>query len=269
MVFVQASRPSKTASYTHCGNNLSCAASQTDGQGRSFFSQDGIALKISLSALVPVYNCQTTVASLVSHLLEHLAELTNRFELLVIDNGSTDATAEVIADLAVVYPQTGRLVLPCRSDWASVVRAGLRHSSGEIVLDRSQGCQSGMSALTGLWQAMRLGDVAVVRSQPAMLGSIPPLPLENRAPDWQMVRRCALDGWLRTRSNRDWVSFLAARGYAVQEVDARNTSRDLPSANIGLKLPAAEAIWPAAAVGKRPTRRPNYLDRIKAFALGE
>lgn len=227
-------------------------------------------MKISLSALVPIHNCQATIASLVSHLLEHLAELTNRFELVIIDNGSTDATAEVIADLALLYPQTSRLVLPSYSDWASVVRAGLRHSSGEIVLHRSETCQSGMSGLNGLWQAMRLGDVAVVRSpQAATLGSIPALPLENRSPDWQMVRRCALDGWLRTRSNRDWVSFLGARGYAVQEVDGRNPSRGLPHANVGLKLPAAEAPRPAAAVGKRPTRRPNYLDRIKAFALGE
>lgn len=226
-------------------------------------------LKISLSALVPVYNCQATIAPLVSHLLEHLAELTNRFELVIIDNGSTDATAEIVADLAVVYPQTSRVVLPAGGDWASVARAGLRHSSGELVLYRSQTCQSGMSGLAGLWQAMRLGDVAVVRSQQAAtLGSIPALPRENRSPDWQLVRRCALDGWLRTRSNRDWSGFLSARGYTVREIDARRAARGLPMANIGLKLPATEAIQPAAA-GRRPTRRPNYLDRIKAFALGE
>lgn len=224
-------------------------------------------MKISLSALVPVHNCQATIASLVSHLLEHLCELTNRFELVMIDNGSTDATAEVIADLAVIYPQTSRLVLPGRGDWASVVRAGLRHSSGEIVLHRGEQCQSGMSGLNGLWQAMRLGDVAVVRSQPAAtLGAIPALPQEQRSPDWQMVRRCALDGWLRTRSNREWVSFLAARGYNVREIDGRYNS---PAANIGLKLPAAGSVQPATIIGKRPTRRPNYLDRIKAFALGE
>lgn len=226
-------------------------------------------MKISLSALVPVYNCQATVATLVSHLLEHLAELTDRFELLIIDNGSTDSTAEVIAEIARVYPQTSRLVLPRREDWANVTRAGLRQTSGEVVLDRSETCWTGVAGLNGLWQAMRLGDVAVIYSQPAAaLGSIPPLPLEQRRPDWQMVRRCALDGWLRTRSSRDWISFLTARGYAVQEVDARATSRSVP-ANVGLKLPAAETVRVAAAVGKRPTRRPNYLDRLKAFAFGE
>lgn len=232
-------------------------------------------MKISLSALLPVYNSQATIGPLVAQLLEHLAEITYRFELVVIDNGSTDATAEVVAELALLYPQMSRIVLPERDDWAGVVRAGLRQSSGEIVLHRSEKCQSGLSGLNGLWEAMRLGDVAVIRSGvPATLGSIPALPREHEPAeaDWQMVRRCALDGWLRTRSNRDWASYLSARGYAVQEIDSRHVSRHLPRPNVALRLPAAgEHARPhlAASHTHRPTRRPNYLERIRAFAFGE
>ncbi|HVX10881.1 MAG TPA: glycosyltransferase [Pirellulales bacterium] len=251
-------------------------------------------MKISLSALLPVFNNQATVGSLVSPLLDVLAEFTHRFEIVVIDNGSTDATAEVLAELALPYPQINRVVLPRRSDWASVVRAGLKHSTGEIVLHRSERCQSGTAGLSELWQAMRLGDVAVIRPrETAALGSIPPLPPEGGAiePDWQMVRRCALDGWMRTKSSRDWVSFLAARGFAVQEIDPRTLGpRFAPRPNGGLRLPVAleyarataaaaqarsaqPAATPAPSPGApshtRPTRRPNYLDRIKAFALGE
>lgn len=237
-------------------------------------------MKISLSVLVPVFNAQATVGSLVSQLLDVLAEMTHRFELVVIDNGSTDATAEVISELALLYPQMSRVVLPSRSDWAIVARAGLRHSSGEVVLHRSETCRAGMSGLSELWQAMRLGDVAVIRPrESAALGSIPPLPHDERpnVPDWQMVRRCTLDGWLRTKSSRDWVSFLGARGYAVQELDPRSLgSRAEPRPHGGLRLPAAEHSRPhmaashgAATKSSHPTRRPNYLDRIKAFALGE
>ncbi|HET6879388.1 MAG TPA: glycosyltransferase, partial [Pirellulales bacterium] len=232
-------------------------------------------MKISLSALAPVYNCQATVGLLASQLLEHLAELSYRFELVIIDNGSTDATAEVISDLAVLYPQLSRVVLAERSSWAEVVRAGLRQSSGEIVLHRSEHCRSGFSSLPGLWQAMRLGDVAVVRpARPSTLGLIPPLPLEDEAveSDWQMVRRCALDGWMRTRSKRDWVSFLTARGYAVQEIDARNRAAHvLPQPKMAVQPGAcvAAAQPHAEKTGHRPTRRPNYLDRLRSFAWGE
>jgi len=233
-------------------------------------------LKISLSALVPVCNRQSTIGSLVLQLLEVLSELTDRFELVVLDNGSTDATAEVMADLAIRYPQMSRVVLPGRADRATVLRTGLAHSSGDIVLVRNQECGTGLAALGELWQALRLGDIAVIRPRElAALGSIPPLPSDPSLdePDWQMVRRCVLDGWLRTRSNRDWAGFLAARGYAVQEIDPRSfASRLLSRSTVDLKLPAAlthPRPQVAPSHGSRPTRRPNYLDRIKAFALGE
>src|SRR5487761_1180905 len=232
---------------------------------RSFWSA---ALKISLSALVPVYNGQSTVGSLISQLLDLLSELTDRFELVAIDNGSTDATAEVIADLALLYPQLCRVVMPRRADRAAVLRTGLEYSTGDIVLARGQGCATGLSGLTDLWRALRLGDIAVIRPQASTsLGSIPALPSEQPLdePDWQMAQRCVLDGWLRTRSNRDWAGFLAARGFAIQEIDPRSCgSRPMAHATVGLKLPAAvEHSRPHIAVthGSRPTRRPNYLDR--------
>lgn len=230
-------------------------------------------MKISLSALVPVCNGQSTVGLVVSQLLDVLSELTHRFEVVVIDNGSTDSTAEVLADLAVLYPQVTRVVLPERVELPAMLRAGMRNSSGEIVLYRSERCRSGLSGISELWRALRLGDIAIIRAREmSSLGSIPPLPNEQVGdePDWQMVRRHVLDGWLRTRSSRDWVGFLAARGFAVQEIDPRLFG-SRPMRPAAIRLPAAEEqrshVGPAHP--SRPTRRPNYLDRIKAFALGE
>ncbi|HWB13154.1 MAG TPA: glycosyltransferase [Pirellulales bacterium] len=229
-------------------------------------------MKISLSALVPVCNGQSTLAPLVSELLDVLSELTHRFEVVVIDNGSTDATAEVIAELAILYPQVSRLVMPERADRATVLRAGLQGSSGELVLYRSEDCRTGLGGVAELWQAVHVGDIAVIRSRPfASLGSIPPLPDDqlSEESDWQMARRQVLDGWLRTQSSRDWPEFLAARGFAVQEIDPCLV-KSRPS-RPAVQLPAASEprTKVAPSHGSRPTRRPNYLDRIKAFALGE
>ncbi|HEV3342466.1 MAG TPA: glycosyltransferase [Pirellulales bacterium] len=230
-------------------------------------------MKISLSALMPVCNAQSTLAPLVSQLLDVLSELTHRFEVLVIDNGSTDATAEVMADLAVLYPQVNRLVLPVRQERADVQRAALQNSSGEVVLYRGENCRTGFGGLGELWQAVHVGDIALIRSRPfGSLGSIPPLPNDQSAEesDWQMVRRQVLDGWVRTQSGRDWAGFLAARGFAVQEIDPCLVG-SRPSRLAAVKLPPApeQRTDAAASHGNRPTRRPNYLDRIKAFALGE
>lgn len=230
-------------------------------------------MKTSLSALVPVQNSQSTVGSLVSQLLDVLSELTDRFELLVIDNGSTDATAEVLADLAVLYPQLDFLILPARADRAGLIREGMSRSTGDVVLYRSENCGSGPAALPALWHALRLGDIAVTRrGGAATLGTIPPLPTTPIEPDWQMARRCVLEGWLRTRSSRDWATFLAARGFAVQEIDSRWIGpRPSYRPGVAVQLPAAAAeersgIAPPAS---RPTRRPNYLGRIKSFTFGE
>jgi hypothetical protein len=243
---------------------------------RQVVSLWSVPLKISLSALVSVCDRQSTVVSLISQMLDILPELTHRFELVVIDNGSTDATAEIISDLAILYPQMSRVALPRHSDWATVAREGLMHSSGDIVLYRGEHCTTGVGGLSELWQALRMGDVAVTRPrQRASLGSIPSLPNDRslEQPDWQMVRRPLLDGWLRTKSSQNWSMFLAARGFEVQEVDCRSFGpRSVSRASTELRLPAAKESsrsHVAVSHGTRPTRRPNYLDRIRAFALGE
>ena len=47
-------------------------------------------MRDSLSILVPAYNVQATLGSHVGRLLEVAGELTGRFEILIIDNGSSD-----------------------------------------------------------------------------------------------------------------------------------------------------------------------------------
>lgn len=231
-------------------------------------------MKNLLSVFVPVLNCQSTVQGLIGRLLEASEELTHRFELLVIDNGSTDATRESLGELVVCYPQLKLLTNPTRTSAAEVMRIGLRHSSGEVILYRREGCETGPRCLAEMWQAARSADVVVTGRGHHSLGAIPASPavLPSEAPAWQMIRRRLLEAWARQRAESDWLRYLQDRGYRSHEVEARSSTwRAEPQGRVAARLPntARHSAQPVPVEGRAAARRPNYLDRIKAFAWGE
>ena len=59
----------------------------------------------SLSVILPLYNAEATLARQVGQLLDVLPDLATRFEILVVDDGSTDHTDEIAHDLRQQYPQ--------------------------------------------------------------------------------------------------------------------------------------------------------------------
>jgi glycosyltransferase involved in cell wall biosynthesis len=90
-------------------------------------------VKRLLTVLLPVQNAQATLAGTVEEVLDATAALTDRFELLIIDDGSADATSEVAHELTRHYPQvrTIRHGKPMGRDAA--LRTGLAESQGEQV----------------------------------------------------------------------------------------------------------------------------------------
>jgi len=63
-----------------------------------------------------------------------LSDLSSRFELIIIDDGSIDATIEVADELAGCYPQITALRHAKSLGRAVAIRTGMRQSKGDIVL---------------------------------------------------------------------------------------------------------------------------------------
>lgn len=59
----------------------------------------------SLTVVLPVYNGETRLRKSVYEILDLASELTSKFGVLIIDDGSSDATYEVAEELAAHYPQ--------------------------------------------------------------------------------------------------------------------------------------------------------------------
>ncbi len=64
---------------------------------------------ISISVVMPAYNEEANVGPMVSEVLEVMAPLSDDYEVVVVDDGSRDKTAEVVRKLAADHPQV-RLV---------------------------------------------------------------------------------------------------------------------------------------------------------------
>lgn len=59
----------------------------------------------SLSVVVPVRNAERSLVAQVGALLDVLPDLTSRFELILVDDGSTDQTIDLACTLVRQYPQ--------------------------------------------------------------------------------------------------------------------------------------------------------------------
>jgi glycosyltransferase involved in cell wall biosynthesis len=59
----------------------------------------------SLSVVVPVRNAERTLAANLQHILDVVSDLSEQFEVLIVDEGSTDHTLDVAHELSLEYPQ--------------------------------------------------------------------------------------------------------------------------------------------------------------------
>jgi glycosyltransferase involved in cell wall biosynthesis len=98
-------------------------------------SEKGVAdVTPPLSLLLPVHNVQATLVPDVAKLLDTLPELTAWFDLLIIDDGSTDATCEIAEELVTEFPQVRLLRHAVRRGVEGSWRIGLGRTDAAIVL---------------------------------------------------------------------------------------------------------------------------------------
>lgn len=108
----------------------------------------------SLSVFLPVHNLQDGLERLILDVLEVIPELTGTFSVLVIDDGSSDETAEAAADLSRCFPQVLAARHPSRLGLAASLRTGLLLTKGELVLVRAENCRLDMHEVHKLWHAL-------------------------------------------------------------------------------------------------------------------
>jgi glycosyltransferase involved in cell wall biosynthesis len=239
-------------------------------------------LEHSLSALLPVRNAEATLEGAVSEMLEVLPELTSRFELVIVDDCSCDATIEVADELGGTYPQLVVVRHARPQGRTAAIQTGLRRSRGEVIFVADEDCELSLAEVRKVWDELSqheliLGRSAATRRRPHF-SHRPSEPGGQRG--YQMgYRRALLSVASAMADQGTLLYYLRRNGLQWHEVEIsdrtpRSAPRRIAAMARSLFAPHDEradrsqrADQPQP-IPSRP-RQPNYLTRLKDFALGE
>lgn len=215
------------------------------------------------SLVIPVYNEAGNILPLLERAVGVLQALRDDFEIILVNDGSTDATADELATAAERWPQCSELRLATREGQAAALLAGLRAASGELLLTMDGDGQNDprdFPALLALVESGRVDvacgwrvdrhDGAVRRAMSSLANTVRRAVLRDRVHDagcQLRVMRSEVRAALRPMElMQSFVPALAvAAGFRIAEVPVRHHPRRHGTSNYGLGR-----LWwrPAAAM---------------------
>jgi len=114
-----------------------------------------------LSIIVPSYNEQLRLPSSLDRIAAYIARSSRKTEVLVVDDGSQDKTAEVAASYADRIPHLVVLQNGLNRGKGYSVRHGMRKAQGEVVLFSDADLSAPIEEADKLLAAMTQYDVAI------------------------------------------------------------------------------------------------------------
>ena len=123
--------------------HLSGGTPSTDGQ-------------LGLSVFFPAYNDSGTIASLVIRAVQTAGLLTPDHEVIVINDGSTDSTPQILDELAALYPGIVRIVHHQKNrGYGGALRSGFATASKDVIFYTDGDAQYDPAEMSLLWEQMR------------------------------------------------------------------------------------------------------------------
>ncbi|HSK11426.1 MAG TPA: glycosyltransferase family 2 protein [Vicinamibacterales bacterium] len=110
-----------------------------------------------LSVFFPAYNDSGTIASLVIAAVRTAGRLTSDFEVLVVNDGSTDHTAEIAEELSRLYPQVRVVQHERNRGYGGALRSGFSAATKEFVFYTDGDAQYDPREMAALWARMEDG----------------------------------------------------------------------------------------------------------------
>ena len=115
----------------------------------------------SLTVVLPCYNEAERLPGTLRSLLAHLSGVPGQVEMLVVDDGSTDATVAAVDAIAAADARVRLLCLSPNRGKGAAVRAGMLAAEGELIVFTDADGSYGPSELDRIIRALAEAPVAI------------------------------------------------------------------------------------------------------------
>ena len=115
-----------------------------------------------LSVVIPAYNEEARLEPTLREVIRYLAAKVAHFEVVVVDDGSSDGTTDVVRRVAADEPRVRLVELEKNAGKGAAVRAGMLAATGEAILFSDADLSTPIEELPKLERALAGGaDIAI------------------------------------------------------------------------------------------------------------
>ena len=110
-----------------------------------------------LSVFFPAYNDSGTIASMVIRAVQAASEVTPDYEIIVVNDGSVDATPAIVDELARTYTHVRAVHHASNRGYGGALQTGFRSATKEFIFYTDGDAQYDPAELAVLWKEMAAG----------------------------------------------------------------------------------------------------------------
>lgn len=110
------------------------------------------------SVIIPAYNEGLSIDELLDELLEVMNGLSKDYEIIVVDDGSTDATHEILTERHADESRIEAIRFARNFGKSAAYRAGFEAARGDVVITLDADLQDDPGEIPGMLRALREGD---------------------------------------------------------------------------------------------------------------
>jgi polyisoprenyl-phosphate glycosyltransferase len=237
----------------------------------------------SISIVVPVYNEQDNIDNFYNEVVKHMEQMSYCFELIFVDDGSSDATPLILERLATADKRVRALIMARNFGHQVALTCGLDHAKGDAVITMDGDMQHPpemIPLLIGKWeegfqvvQTVRINTEGVSWFKNVtsgmfykLMNALSNVQVTEGGSDFRLLDKQVVDSFRRFRERARFIrGMISAIGYRQTNIEFIAPKRFAGQSKFSLKKMLHFALDGITAYSKTPLRFAFYMGIILGF----